>query len=1073
MRPVWLIAAVIGLAFAPSAEAAVEYTITDLSAPGQPTRDAWGVNDFGVVVGEMNTGSPYSAYRWTPEAGLRGLAGRNGVALDVNASGVAAGVYDRPEDEFFGTGGRWDVFGDVTPLLPAPDSACAPDADEDCDGSYAHGIGDDGVAVGASTINRGAGSDHAPAYWRLDNAGVRLTDNVGLLEARNASGVMVGQDRPQAAVWFSDTHKVLIPQLTDGQGQTGDSALARDINDAGVVVGDGATRPGGERFRAFSWTQEAGVRRLDTLGFGTTAYAISDRNDIVGVSKVDETPTGSRAVRWRDGVITDLNTLIAPNSGWLLLEAHDVNDQGWIVGGALKDGENRAFLLRPVVPLNVELDAVDSIGDLFDLRLRVSNSGPGQLTPITYRDPSGLVSGAPAVPAERRGAADLIAGPAPAPPGALGTGQSTDSAYRFEATRAGFFPLTAVAQTTTPEGYLVYGRSFLELEFAPRPVSDPLLAALTSGAWVQIEDRLSREYKPGEEKLRKLLNSKLPRWMTRRTPSATESALAASLDLPADALGFSPLNSNPATKPPRGHRDIVKALLKGQYDATRKVLAATLKTGGDGLYKIGEAEVHAFNFWKDQLWDEHALPEQVDMGLELANVARDSYLGLKGKGEDANVFLMQIGRAATDPAARQTAMQDVSTWRDQTIADGLEGLGDSVDAGTKTVNRMEKQFKKIDSDAVSDPEEAAKAAYAFSYGWTEMSSTAAVEVGIQVLGEKGLGLLVGARRMTQAVRTEHTLAEIDELADLRRVPDHPATPAEITARGHTAEDISIIQRIAREESERARLVDGVDITIGIELRDRNPVRKPGLGKPEIVPIKNINEIDLHLGASRAYLGEVGLVDAKLPWYLGLLSKPVQQEIRARHATRVAELKAWESGKMELRKALAKDGHRFEVPLPGGAKKIYDMKITTERHGRTTLIRNKSLRINGRPVGKAGPIVSDTDLRGIVDAVTGRPLPAGIRGKVEQRIYQRLSEELPTFGFHGASFNAFDVPAKYAHKPLKYVLQSLPPGQARLYAKRWSKRLGVNLEELLDLADLGQFVVKVNGREITIGYGAAP
>ena len=45
----------------------------------------------------------------------------------------------------------------------------------------------------------------------------------------------------------------------------------------------------------------------------------------------------------------DLNTLIPANSGWVLTEARAINSSGQIVGNGIKDGEQRAFLLKPVV----------------------------------------------------------------------------------------------------------------------------------------------------------------------------------------------------------------------------------------------------------------------------------------------------------------------------------------------------------------------------------------------------------------------------------------------------------------------------------------------------------------------------------------------------------------------------------------------------------------------------------------------------------------------------------------------------------------------------------------------------
>ena len=48
-----------------------------------------------------------------------------------------------------------------------------------------------------------------------------------------------------------------------------------------------------------------------------------------------------------DGVMTDLNPLIPPDSGWLLEYAYGLNERGQIVGAGHRDGVApiRAFLL--------------------------------------------------------------------------------------------------------------------------------------------------------------------------------------------------------------------------------------------------------------------------------------------------------------------------------------------------------------------------------------------------------------------------------------------------------------------------------------------------------------------------------------------------------------------------------------------------------------------------------------------------------------------------------------------------------------------------------------------------------
>ena len=48
--------------------------------------------------------------------------------------------------------------------------------------------------------------------------------------------------------------------------------------------------------------------------------------------KVKGVATGNHAIVFGDGYATDLNSLIAPSSGWLLSEAWSINDSGQIVG---------------------------------------------------------------------------------------------------------------------------------------------------------------------------------------------------------------------------------------------------------------------------------------------------------------------------------------------------------------------------------------------------------------------------------------------------------------------------------------------------------------------------------------------------------------------------------------------------------------------------------------------------------------------------------------------------------------------------------------------------------------------
>ena len=71
---------------------------------------------------------------------------------------------------------------------------------------------------------------------------------------------------------------------------------------------------------------------------------------IVGKSK-------GRAFLWQGGVMTDLNTWLPTNSGWVLTEARAINALGQIVGAGTNNGQTRAFLLSPVPSQPIVIDS--------------------------------------------------------------------------------------------------------------------------------------------------------------------------------------------------------------------------------------------------------------------------------------------------------------------------------------------------------------------------------------------------------------------------------------------------------------------------------------------------------------------------------------------------------------------------------------------------------------------------------------------------------------------------------------------------------------------------------------------
>ena len=137
--------------------------------------------------------------------------------------------------------------------------------------------------------------------------------------------------------------------MTDLVGVKNDSY---DINNIGQIVGSAAING---PTHAFLW-DDGEVTDLSTLGGSSSeALAMNDIGQIVGMS--DDATNWNTAFLWSDGVMTNLNDLLLANSGWSHLQfAHDINNNGQIVGWGYTNGEGHAFLMTPVPePMTISL----------------------------------------------------------------------------------------------------------------------------------------------------------------------------------------------------------------------------------------------------------------------------------------------------------------------------------------------------------------------------------------------------------------------------------------------------------------------------------------------------------------------------------------------------------------------------------------------------------------------------------------------------------------------------------------------------------------------------------------------
>ncbi|HEY7214297.1 MAG TPA: hypothetical protein VIC28_06685, partial [Thermoanaerobaculia bacterium] len=183
-------------------------------------------------------------------------------------------------------------------------------------------------------------------------------DTSGAATAINDRGQIVGISGTcdQAVGRFTAAHAVLwengrVRDIGNLGGATWNTPMA--INQSGDVVGF-ASQPGDDpdnpQLRAFLWTRRGGIQNLGTLpgDVYSEAHGINERRQVVGTSC--DAAGNCRAFVWEDGVMKDLNALVAPGYTGVLTTAQDIDDRGEITGRAFvaSSGERPAFLAMPV-----------------------------------------------------------------------------------------------------------------------------------------------------------------------------------------------------------------------------------------------------------------------------------------------------------------------------------------------------------------------------------------------------------------------------------------------------------------------------------------------------------------------------------------------------------------------------------------------------------------------------------------------------------------------------------------------------------------------------------------------------
>jgi probable HAF family extracellular repeat protein len=326
-----------------------------ISSPGLggPNSVAYGVNIWGQAIGQADTqtrdpngedfcgstalglthsGNTCVPFQWQngtmvelPRLRNRaGTEGNNGIATQNNNFGMVAGTAENGEVDSTCPGASVSPqtiqFKPVIWTKPFPLSQAQlqqlPTVNGDPDG-IAYAINDLGQAVGAS-------GPCGPFNTLFQN---------------NLTAV-------HAVLW--QNNKAIDLGNLGGDGRFF-GIFAEGLNDHGQVVGVSDTT-GDQSFHAFLW-QQGHIKDLGTLPGDafSDAVTISNNGMVLGLSIDDN--FNPRAVLWRNGIATDMNTLVPQDTALYLKSACSINAKGEIIGfAALKSNpnESHAYLAMPV-----------------------------------------------------------------------------------------------------------------------------------------------------------------------------------------------------------------------------------------------------------------------------------------------------------------------------------------------------------------------------------------------------------------------------------------------------------------------------------------------------------------------------------------------------------------------------------------------------------------------------------------------------------------------------------------------------------------------------------------------------
>jgi len=345
--------------------AAQNYRVTDLGTLGGTSSVANSINKRGWVAGAAslpgNTAQHAVLWRMGRKTDLGTLGGPNSTAyFPLNDRGEVSGFSDTATPDPFGE----DFCGFGTHLVCLPfvwqKGVRTPLPTLNGNNAIANEVNNRGQVGGVAETSTPDPTCIAPqvlqaepVIWekgKIEQLPTFTGDPDGFVNAINDNGQAVGASG-QCYTALPGIHALLWQNgsATDLRNLGGTwNHFPQDINNQGQVVGF-SNLPNDAATHAFLWTEDDGIQDLGTLPGDSWSYAfgINSKGQVVGQS-CNMDFSVCRAFLWRDGVMTDLNSLIPAASPLSLLAALSINSREEIVGPALlSTGEVHAFLATP------------------------------------------------------------------------------------------------------------------------------------------------------------------------------------------------------------------------------------------------------------------------------------------------------------------------------------------------------------------------------------------------------------------------------------------------------------------------------------------------------------------------------------------------------------------------------------------------------------------------------------------------------------------------------------------------------------------------------------------------------